>query len=72
MGRMRTRTLKIRGENFHEWFQIREIRESFIPRKFPAIRYIYILCRMILLKLVKEVSKQLFHFWWLSLEQLSM
>ena len=50
---MRTRTLthftlvrchthKIRGENFHEWFQICEIRESFIPRKFPAIRYIYI------------------------------
>ena len=21
--------LKIRGENFHEWFQFREIRESF-------------------------------------------
>ena len=31
--------LKIRGENFPEWFQIHEIRESFIPRKFPAIRY---------------------------------
>ena len=29
-----------RGENFHEWHQIREIRESFLPQKFPAIRYI--------------------------------
>ena len=29
---MRTRSLKISGENFHEWFQIREIHESVIPR----------------------------------------
>ena len=28
-----------RGENSHEWQQIREIRESFLPRKFPATRY---------------------------------
>ena len=25
-----------RGENFHEWPLIREFRESFLPRKFPA------------------------------------
>ena len=25
-----------RGENFHEFHQISEIRESFLPRKFPA------------------------------------
>ena len=28
-------------ENFHEWAQIREIRESFLPRKFPTIRYFF-------------------------------
>ena len=27
-----------RGENFHKWHQICEIRETF-PQKFPAIRY---------------------------------
>ena len=30
--------LEIRGENFHGWLKNREIRESFLPRKFPAIR----------------------------------
>ena len=29
----------VREENFHEWAQICEIRKSFPPRKFPAIRY---------------------------------
>ena len=28
-----------RGENFHEWHKMHEIRESFLPQKFPAIRY---------------------------------
>ena len=28
--------LEFRGENFRGW---RENRESFLPRKFPAIRY---------------------------------
>ena len=28
-----------RGENFHEWHQIREIRESFLPRNFPTTRH---------------------------------
>ena len=36
---LRATPLKIRGENFHECLQIREIRESFLPRKFLAIRY---------------------------------
>ena len=30
--------LKFRGENFRGWRKNREIRESFLPRKFPAIR----------------------------------
>ena len=37
---LRDTPLEFRGENFHEWPQIHEIRESFLPRKFPAIRYI--------------------------------
>ena len=32
--------LEFRGENFRGWLKNREIRESFLPRKFPAIRYI--------------------------------
>ena len=32
--------LEFRGENFRGWRENREIRESFLPRKFPAIRYI--------------------------------
>ena len=32
--------LEIRGENFREWLKNHEIRESFLLRKFPAIRYI--------------------------------
>ena len=31
--------LEFRGENFHGWLKNREIRENFLPRKFPAIRY---------------------------------
>ena len=31
--------LEFRGENFRGWLKNREIRESFLPRKFPAIRY---------------------------------
>ena len=31
--------LEFRGENFRRWLKNREIRESFLPRKFPAIRY---------------------------------
>ena len=31
--------LEFRGENFRGWRKNREIRESFLPRKFPAIRY---------------------------------
>ncbi len=27
------------GDNFHRWLSNREIHESFLPRKFPAIRY---------------------------------
>ena len=30
--------LEFRGENFHGWLKNRESRESFLPRKFPAIR----------------------------------
>ena len=30
--------LKFRGENFHRWLKNREIGESFLPRKFPALR----------------------------------
>ena len=29
--------LEFRGENFRGWLKNREIRESFLPRKFPAI-----------------------------------
>ena len=32
--------LEFRGENFRGWLKNPEIRESFLPRKFPAIRYI--------------------------------
>ena len=32
--------LEFRGENFRGWLENREIRESFLPRKFPAIRYL--------------------------------
>ena len=32
--------LEFRGENFRGWRKNREIRESCLPRKFPAIRYI--------------------------------
>ena len=32
--------LEVRGENFRGWLKNREIRESFLPQKFPAIRYI--------------------------------
>ena len=32
--------LEFRGENFRGWRENREIRENFLPRKFPAIRYI--------------------------------
>ena len=31
--------LEFCGENFRGWRKNREIRESFLPRKFPAIRY---------------------------------
>ena len=31
--------LEFRGENFRRRLKNREIRESFLPRKFPAIRY---------------------------------
>ena len=31
--------LEFLGENFHGWLKNHEIRESFLPRKFPAIRY---------------------------------
>ena len=31
--------LEFRGENFRGWLKNREIRESFLPRKFSAIRY---------------------------------
>ena len=30
--------LEFRGENFRGWRKNREIHESFLPRKFPAIR----------------------------------
>ena len=33
--------LEFRGENFRGWLKNREIRESFLPRKFPAVRYIH-------------------------------
>ena len=33
--------LEFRGENFRGWLKNREIRESFLPRKFPAIRYVH-------------------------------
>ena len=32
--------LKFRGENFRRWLKNHEIRESFLPRKFPTIRRI--------------------------------
>ena len=31
--------LEFRGENFHGWLKNHKICESFLPRKFPAIRY---------------------------------
>ena len=31
--------LELRGENFRGLRKNRETRESFLPRKFPAIRY---------------------------------
>ena len=34
--------LEFRGENFRGWLKNREIRESFLPRRFPAIRYVAI------------------------------
>ena len=37
---LRATPLKIHGENFHECSQIREICESFLSRKFPAIWYV--------------------------------
>ena len=30
--------LEFRGENFRGWLNNREIRDGFLPRKFPAIR----------------------------------
>ena len=41
--------LEFRGENFRGWLKNREIRESFLPRKFPAIRY-NVMPRMLLLE----------------------
>ena len=38
--------LEFRGENFRGWLKNREIRESFLPRKFPAIRYILVTKRV--------------------------
>ena len=32
--------LEFRGENFRGWRKNHEIRESFLPRKFPTIRYL--------------------------------
>ena len=37
--------LEFRGENFCGWLKNREIRESFLPRKFPDIRYLAFQCR---------------------------
>ena len=34
--------LEFRGENFRRWLKNRKIRESFLPRKFPAIRYVFL------------------------------
>ena len=55
--------LEFRGENFRGWRKNREIRESFLPRKFPAIRYcskphqfIYIIS-MTLIASVREIRK---------------
>ena len=31
--------IEFRGENFRGWRENREICESFLPRKFPTIRY---------------------------------
>ena len=31
--------IEIRGENFRGWLKKCKIRESFLPRKFPAVRY---------------------------------
>ena len=33
------------GENFRKFHQIRKIREIFLPRKFPTIRYVYTVYR---------------------------
>ena len=41
--RQRTPCPKIRGENFCVQPQNHEIHESFLPRKFSAIRYVYTL-----------------------------
>ena len=38
--------LEFRGENFRGWRENREIRENFLPRKFPAIRYFFELAQM--------------------------
>ena len=48
VGKFRGRKL-LRNKNFHKWVEIHKICESFLPRKFPAIQYIYLrqLCKCI-------------------------
>ena len=33
--------LEFRGENFRGWWKNREIRENFLPRKFPLYGIVY-------------------------------
>ena len=42
--------LEFHGENFRGWLKNCEIRESFLPRKFPTIRYLLFLLYHILVK----------------------
>ena len=44
--------LEFHGENFRGWLKNREIRESFLPRKFPVIRYEREIIEMCILKFI--------------------
>ena len=56
------RASDVREENFHEWTRICEIHESFLPWKFPAIRYFSRYVTMYIVIITKLYYILLFHF----------
>ena len=52
--------LEFRGENFRGWLKNREIRESFLPRKFPAIRYYVAMEKNFFAFLVKVFNRSIY------------